>query len=167
MDSFHLHENPQGRGAADKRRDPEAFSLVEVTLALGLVVFALVALMGLMSSGLQVSRQAKTELEASQVASALISLRRAVPTEALTNCPIPSLASSSGGLKHAYLDRSGQETSLANAYYDFSYTVEPFGDRVARLYFALSHPPQQTASGYSAIFKAEGGFEIITYVRLP
>ncbi len=57
----------------------EGFSLIEVMIALGVVVFALVALCGLLSSGLKVARQAKTELFAAQVASSLLAERRAAP----------------------------------------------------------------------------------------
>ncbi|HRJ71349.1 MAG TPA: hypothetical protein PLS03_03950 [Terrimicrobiaceae bacterium] len=151
------------------RKHLSAFSLVEILVSLGIIVFVLVALMGLLSSGLRVSTQARTELEASQVAASLISRRRAAPTVSLPDFPIDPLTNATASLEHRYLDRSGTPVATASdAYYDLYYEVAPAeGNRMARLYLALAHPPQSQSTGYSAISQAEENFEITTYVRLP
>ena len=47
-----------------KQREGAAFSLIEVTLALGIVAFALVALMGLLPTGLSTQQLSQEEAEA-------------------------------------------------------------------------------------------------------
>lgn len=58
-----------------------AFSLVEVVLALGIVSFALVALLGLLSVGLKSSKQAGDDTEVAAITWQVVSkLRNATPT---------------------------------------------------------------------------------------
>jgi type II secretory pathway pseudopilin PulG len=58
-------------GSFDKR-ERRAFSLVEVTLALGLLVFALVALLALLPNGLTSNRDASRQMAAASVASQVL-----------------------------------------------------------------------------------------------
>ncbi len=144
----------------------KGFSLIEVMIALGVVVFALVALCGLLSSGLKVARQAKTELFAAQVASSLLAERRAAPLATMpATHPLPPLTNSPAGLQTALLDRSGRVASSGSqAYYSLFYEIVPSNEGIARVFVALVHPPQSSGN-YQAIPKAEENYETTTYIR--
>jgi uncharacterized protein (TIGR02598 family) len=64
-----------------RRSQPQAsgFSLVEVTLAMGIVVFCLVAMMGLLTVGLTSNQAAVSQSAASSILSAVIADLRATP----------------------------------------------------------------------------------------
>ena len=50
-----------------RRQEAAAFSLVEVTVALGIAAFALVAILGVLPSGLQVERDSRLRIEGGMV----------------------------------------------------------------------------------------------------
>src|SRR5438874_9708713 len=60
-------------------RRVHAFSLVEVTLALGVAAFCLLAVFGLMPIGVQTNRNATSQTAATNVMSAVIADMRATP----------------------------------------------------------------------------------------
>ena len=62
------------------RKAIQAFSLIEVVIALAVVVFAGFGLLGLLSTGLQGNRDSKEQLQAANIAEYLCSVRRAAPT---------------------------------------------------------------------------------------
>jgi uncharacterized protein (TIGR02598 family) len=66
------------------------FSLVEVTLAMGIVAFSLVALMGLLTVGLEGNQAAMSQSAANGIFSAVISDLRAAPV----TTPLGGIASS-------------------------------------------------------------------------
>lgn len=141
------------------------FSLVEVMIALGVVVFALVALCGLLSSGLKVARQAKTELFAAQVASSLLAERRAAPLAVMSAThALPPLTNATQSLRAVTLNRSGKVASGSEAYYSLFYEIVPSDEGVARVFLALVHPPQ-SAANYQSIPKGEDHYEVTTYIR--
>jgi len=73
-----------------------AFSLVEVTLALGIAAFCLIAVFGLMPVGLQTNRNAKSQTRATNLMAAVMADLRATPrtnTQSLQFC-IPLITSS-------------------------------------------------------------------------
>ena len=57
-----------------------AFSLVEVTLALGIAAFCLIAVFGLMPVGLQTNRNAKSQTRATNLMAAVMADLRATPS---------------------------------------------------------------------------------------
>jgi uncharacterized protein (TIGR02598 family) len=65
-----------------KQRGLSAFSLVEVTLALGIAAFCLIAVFGLMPVGVQTSRNATSQTAATNVVAAVIADLRATPKTA-------------------------------------------------------------------------------------
>jgi len=87
-------------------RNTRGFSLVEVTLALGVVSFALLALVGVMPAGLSTMRQAADKLVESQVV-------RQLGTEAL-HTPFSELSSRFSGVS-TYYDDAGLVLSNASA----------------------------------------------------
>jgi hypothetical protein len=57
-----------------------AFSLVEVTLALGMAAFCLIAIFGLMPAGVQTNRNAASQTAATNIMAAVVADLRATPT---------------------------------------------------------------------------------------
>lgn len=151
---------------SEKLRLPlRGFSLIEVMIALGVVVFALVALCGLLSSGLKVASQAKTELFAAQIASSILAERRAAPLAAMPASPLPVLTNATPSLQTKLLERSGKvASSSSQAYYTLYYEITPSDEGVARVFLALVHPPQSVLS-YQGIPRGEENFETTTYIR--
>ena len=81
-----------------------AFSLVEVTLALGLVAFGLIVLLGLIPTGLEQVRASSAESVAVNILSELASGVRTSGTSNVSN-RIPVLV---GGTGQAYFDGQGR-----------------------------------------------------------
>ncbi len=76
------------RPAPRRRR---GFSLVEVCLALGIVTFALVALVGLLATGLRTNQESAEDVQAANLAAAAIAQRRAAPTASDPTLLLPPL----------------------------------------------------------------------------
>jgi uncharacterized protein (TIGR02598 family) len=99
-----------------------AFSLVEVTLALGIAAFCLIAVFGLMPIGMQTNRNSTSQTAATNIMAAVVADLRATPTFSTTSTQFgitfgtnpPSL----------YFDGSGQfTTSLStNSRYQLNVT---------------------------------------------
>jgi uncharacterized protein (TIGR02598 family) len=68
-----------------KRRSNCAFSLVEVTLALGIAAFCLIAVFGLMPVGLQTNRNATSQTAATNIIAAVVADLRATPKNSSTS----------------------------------------------------------------------------------
>jgi len=84
-----------------------AFSLIEVTLALGIAAFCLVAVLGLMPVGVQTNRNATSQTAATSILSNVIADMRATPTSATTSI---QYGIEFGAGKTLYFDGSGQFT---------------------------------------------------------
>jgi len=68
-----------------KRRSKCAFSLVEVTLALGIAAFCLIAIFGLMPVGVQTNRNATPQTAATNIIAAVVADLRATPKNSTTS----------------------------------------------------------------------------------
>ena len=68
-----------------KTRSKCAFSLVEVTLALGIAAFCLIAIFGLMPVGVQTNRNATSQTAATNIIAAVVSDMRATPKTSTTS----------------------------------------------------------------------------------
>jgi uncharacterized protein (TIGR02598 family) len=105
-----------------KRRSHCAFSLVEVTLALGIAAFCLIAIFGLMPVGVQANRNATSQTAATNIIAAVIADLRATPRNSTTS----SQFSISFGTNPPpmYFDGTGQfATTLgANSRYQLNIT---------------------------------------------
>ena len=66
-----------------------AFSLVEVTLALGIAAFCLIAVFGLVPVGVQTNRNATSQTTATNILSSVVSDIRASPKGRNQLCEIP------------------------------------------------------------------------------
>src|SRR5438876_5057842 len=63
-----------------KKRFTSGFSLVELTLALGIAAFCLIAVFGLMPVGVQTNRNATSQTAATNIMAAVVADLRATPT---------------------------------------------------------------------------------------
>ena len=69
--------------------EEKGFTLIEVVIALGICSFALVAIFGMFSIGVQSVGQASGEFQAANLASLIVSQRRAAPTDAGLSLALP------------------------------------------------------------------------------
>jgi Tfp pilus assembly protein PilV len=157
------------------KKGKEAFSLVEVTLALGIFVFAGIGLVGLLTVGLQNDQDSKLKLQAATVAEDLFSTRRASPTNDLTtvqlNFPLPPLTTATNNFASAtYLSADGQTTDATHARFGFLYKITPS---------FYSVPTGNTTSGFSSVYMCfywpaqanatnnAGHYDVTTVIPLP
>lgn len=160
------------------RVDITAFSLVEVVLAIGICSFALVAILGLFTTGLRSNQKSEQGIQAANLASMLIAIRTASPTNAIPNLPnfaIPTsvmtgpytnaYSSGSGGNALTnYVGLDGQTTNATGAAYLISCragTNALTGSGLAQVYLMLSWPPQLDPANANA-----GRYEIIAHIPI-
>jgi uncharacterized protein (TIGR02598 family) len=117
-----------------KRRGNCAFSLVEVTLALGIAAFCLIAIFGLMPVGVQTNRNTTSQTAATNIVAAVVADLRATPTTTNTSS---QFAITFGTNKTLFFDGTGQFTTTlgANSRYQLNITWNsaPSGLRYADL----------------------------------
>ena len=103
------------------RCNPAGFSLVELTLALGVAAFCLIAVSGLMPVGVQTNRNATSQTRATNIAAAVAADLRGTPR---ANNTSPQFGIRFGTNRTLYFDSSGQFTTLlgANSQYQLSVT---------------------------------------------
>ncbi len=134
-----------------------AFSLVEVTLALGIAAFCLIAVFGLMPVGVQTNRNATSQTATTNIIAAVIADLRAVPKG---NNFSSQFLITFGTDKILYFDGSGQFTASldANSRYRLSITWSgSTGLRYADLkvtWPAPADPATTTPSGSLETFAA-------------
>jgi uncharacterized protein (TIGR02598 family) len=141
-----------------RRRVCTAFSLIEVTLAVGVAAFCLIAVFGLMPVGVQTNRNATSQTAATSIMAAVIADLRATPTTNTTS----SQFGITFGTNPAplYFDSNGQfSTSVgSNSRYQMNITWNssaPTGLRYADL--KVTWPAAATpanASGAVELFAA-------------
>jgi uncharacterized protein (TIGR02598 family) len=135
-----------------------AFSLIEVTLALGVAAFCLIAVLGLMPVGVQTNRNATSQTAATSIIASVVSDLRATP---IANSTSSQFRITFGTPATLYFDSAGQfTTSLgANSRYrlDVSFPTSPAGLRYADLRLtwpAPVDPSTTTPSGSAEMFAA-------------
>ena len=102
-----------------KTRSPSAFSLVELTLALGIAAFCLIAVFSLIPVGIQTNRNATSQSAAANIIASVIADMRAT-----TSSTSPQYGITFGTAKTLYFDAAGQFTTLlgSNSRYRVSIT---------------------------------------------
>jgi uncharacterized protein (TIGR02598 family) len=142
-----------------------AFSLVEVVLALGVVSFAIVSLVGLLALGLTTGQQSAEDVRTANLASAILAQRRALPlaeSGPAKDFPLPKLDVSVPGTS-IFLTADGLPTTVdAQKYYrlNYSVTANPTSS-VSRVYLSLSTPWQVTTPG-----QMTARYELATSIRV-
>ena len=94
------------------RYNSAGFSLVELTLALGVVAFCLIAVFGLMPVGVQTNRNATSQTRATNIAAVVVADLRGTPK---ANNTSPQFSITFGNNRTLYFDGSGQFTTLLGA----------------------------------------------------
>ena len=105
--------------ARDHKR--AAFSLVEVTLALGIAAFCLIAVFGLVPVGVQTNRNATSQTAATSIVAAVVADLRATPT---ANSISSQFGITFGTNATLYFDGAGQAstTQTTNSRYQLNVT---------------------------------------------
>ena len=155
-----LKRGRQLRRAAGQR----AFSLIEVVIALGICVFALVPMMGLLSSGLFVDRDSHQQMQAADLATLLVTERREAPTNTLSGAILPSL-------NQAY------PTSAVTAWVNFAGSSCPQSEAAFRLSYRVGTSSVESGLGQISLLftwppgadpdTAPGRYELTTQILMP
>lgn len=95
-----------------RRHHAVGFSLVEVTLALGIAAFCLIGLFGLLPLGVQTNQNSSSQTAAASVLSSVVADLRATPK---TNPASPQYEIIFGAAKILYFDGEGRAVVPANA----------------------------------------------------
>lgn len=109
-----------------KKRSDRAFSLVEVTLALGIAAFCLIAVFGLMPVGVQTNRNATSQTAATSILSNVIADMRATPKPPAINTSV-QYGITFGTNKTLYFDGAGQFTTSPGANSRYRVNVTWYG----------------------------------------
>jgi len=147
------------------RPDFTGFSLVEVVMALGILAFAITALLGAFAVGMNTDRESIEELEATHILQSIIAERRANPTLTNTNMLLPvlntdSTCSSSNALSLDEIGRLQQGTR--NGKFGLLYRIAPAPNtNSASVYCAIYWPGRATPEN------AQGRVEMTTRIALP
>jgi type II secretory pathway pseudopilin PulG len=151
-----------------KRPGRRAFTLIEVVLALAVISFALIAILGLFSLGLKTNAESSDQIRAANLASLLVAVRRGTPTNTITGFALPPLnipatntvlVGIDGQTKHAGTPPGADVYQL-----EYKISSSPVSPHVAYLYLLLWWPvtlataPTNNPSGY---------YELSTETTLP
>ena len=143
-----------------------AFSLIEVLLALGIVAFALIAVVGLLSVGLKTNKESSDQIQASNVASLLMATIRALPTNPPVGFGLPNLNQGFPVTGTNGVTYNGMGTNAADAAYGLYYMIgtnSSTGAKIANVYLMLWRPagtpiPTNSPGAY---------YELTSQVALP
>ncbi|CAN5543696.1 hypothetical protein BH09VER1_BH09VER1_24430 [soil metagenome] len=128
-----------------RRKEKEGFSLVEVVLALGIVAFAAVAILGMFPVALGAAKDSLSETHAAMIAQLIVGQLRSQPASGATFAVQPDPATTGG----SYLIDLANGQSVVYAVYDES------GQPVARVSSAQFATPGATSGGLNATQKAQ------------
>jgi uncharacterized protein (TIGR02598 family) len=147
------------------RRRVTGFSLVEVVMALGILAFAITALLGAFAVGMNTDRESIEELEATHILQTIIAERRANPTLTNTNLLLPilnsnSVCTSSNALS---LDEIGRlQPGTRTGKFGLLYNVTTAANtNSSSVYCAIYWPGRATPDN------AQGRVEMTTRIALP
>jgi len=110
-----------------KKKSHSAFSLVEVTLALGVAAFCLVTVAGLLSVGLQTNQRSTSQTVATNIITAVVTDLRNSTKVALGQSPSgssPQFQIPVSGTATIYFDGSGYKTTLASTQFPAVYRLK-------------------------------------------
>jgi type II secretory pathway pseudopilin PulG len=121
------------------------FTLVEVVLALGIFTFAVVAIGGLFFAGIDANKGSSDEIQAANLASLLISTRRAITSGTIANFALPPLTNAiTTGTGTYVMGVANDGTTTGTPAYNLYYLVTTntgIGSNVAQVYLLLWWPP--------------------------
>ena len=133
------------------------FSLIEVVIALGIFVFCIIGIVGLMPVGLNAVRSVSNENNAIHIASSIQGIWEVAPINSkttisnfITNLLVTNAASSSGNYSTDYFfNEFGEETASAGASLRMNYSVRTNASPFTNSYsvnMTFSWPPAGNAT---------------------
>ena len=133
-----------------------AFSLVELTLALGIAAFCLIAVLGLIPIAVQTNRNATSQTAGTGIIASVISDMRAT-----TSSTSPQYGITFGAAKTLYFDSAGQfTTSLgANSRYRVSVTFPSSPSGLSYADVNITWPAAATAANASGSVEMFAAFD--------
>lgn len=139
-----------------------AFTLVEVVLAMGLMVFGVMVVIGLLSIVLETNRESRNQMGAANAASSIIAARRAAPTNSSVNVFLPVINQEWDSTKgEGYITSDGAVTANASTaafYATYQAGINAAtGDRAGNIDIELFWPP-------AAKTNARSHYEVFTTV---
>lgn len=149
----------------------DAFSLVEIVIAMGLVSFALLAILGTITTALNSTRSVVSSSQAESIASELIAtIRKAPDSGKRNNFPIEDLTVITNASKSSppelYIDAAGNTANKANAAFAMKYVITrelcrpTNSSQLFYVSLTLLWPPEANLTNASS-------FKTITGVTLP
>ncbi|MEM6822935.1 MAG: hypothetical protein AAF558_13480 [Verrucomicrobiota bacterium] len=148
------------------RFESRGFSLIEVTLSLGIVSFALISLIGLFVVGIDASQESEFDLDGAHMMETILSSVRSDPTRTTVFPDIVNTQTSAVSISEmdgVYLGESGSLVSDASdAAYRLTYTIDMPASNEAtpvKIHARITWPPMALPS------IARGSYETVTYVR--
>ena len=137
---------------AANRLPTRGFTLVEVTLALGIAVFCLVVVFGLLGVGMNTSSSSVEQTNASNILCAVAADLRAAPTPTLTGTAgaasttykltLPTNSQAATGPVTQVLDASGQPTANQGRYQLDVWATPGVGRGATQVRVMVSWPPK-------------------------
>lgn len=155
------------RPLSNPPRRSSAFSLIEVVMALGVFSFAVVGIGGLFFVGIDTNKQSSDQIQAANVASLLISTRRAITTGTIANFALPPLNIATSGTGAYVMGVANDGTTTGTPAYNLFYQVTAntgIGPHLAQVYLMLWWPP---ASPTPPTNNPDSRYELTTQVALP
>jgi len=147
-----------------RKSTQRAFSLVEVVLALAIISFAVMVLLGIFSVGLNTNRESVEELEATHIAQSMLAERRAAPVVDNATLVLPQLNAAAAVAKDSpvLLTQNGTRTTeMEDARYGMIYRINPAANgNSSQVYVCLFWPAPAGADN------AQGRVEMITNIPL-
>lgn len=142
------------------KRFTSAFSLVELTIAIGVAAFCLIAVFGLVPVGVQTNRNATSQTAATSIMAAVVADLRATSTTANTSSQF-AISFGTSGTQTRYFDGAGTASLLLTATsryrLDITWSPAPSGLRYADV--KVWWPAAATAANASASTEMFAAFD--------
>ena len=133
-----------------RSRSIAGFSLVEVTLALGIAAFCLIAVLGLVPVGVQTNRNATSQTTATNILSSVVSDIRASPKGGTTTAKY-AVRRSKGNTTTVCFDGQGQPDPLGGQIGNVSCRAGNWRYRLyVKIYPTVALPPSSGLTPYCA-----------------
>ena len=145
-----------------------AFSLIEILVALGLISFAMIALIGLFCIGLKTGKESSDQIQAANLASLLTATRRGIPTNVIPNFALPPLTGNAADTVTVGINgrRIASDGGRGAAAFKLKYKIAPsaISPNVANVYLLLWWP---SSAPVPSIGSPGAYYELTTQIPLP
>lgn len=154
------------RSVASMTRRAHGFSLVEVVVALGVCSFVMVALLGVLMTGLQSEKDSAERVDAAHTVSLILAQRRSYPIGSISNAGLPSLvpptSPSTTVTGTANVGVDGQVISSGQAPYLLTYQIDYSVPNLAQIHLVLSWPSNVSLNQT----QSDQRYEVVSQIKL-